>query len=161
MNIFKHASFLNGIPALPHGFSVEELRPSWVNEADWQALMNGLGHSDELASAYAHLVFTEDMIAIHEDHGSAIPDLCETWLAHAYHNSTSDLWKRLVRTAWRSDVTTDGPGYFRPSCCLVSPLWLDHNGFSPEAAPRLRSLTFRDQPSVVLETTGEPRWVIE
>ena len=152
--IFTYARYTDHKPDLPEAFRLEDQRPSWTTDEKWQRTIQSLWMDvtspQEIAtSAYMHLQFVEDMIAIHCDGPQTVPELCETWLAQKWEDAQSKIWKDLVAKAWQTDVCSEAPSYFRPSLCLLSSDWMIANGFDIDPATSVDSLTFAENPSLV------------
>lgn len=152
------------VPDIPHGFSITDLKPEWVQDQKWDTLMASLdvlptSNQATILSAYHHLLVVEDLIAIHEDHGSRIPICCETWLADKYHHHNSDLWKRLIHGAWTTRVKSPPLDYFRPSLCFITPDWLSFHGFDGYTVHSVPSMTFHENP--ILRFSNKEGWVAE
>jgi hypothetical protein len=159
--IFSYARFKDRKPELPESFRLEDLQPNWTSDEQWLLTMQSLqmeptNPQETTKSAYMHLRFVEDIIAIHCDGPQTVPELCETWLAQKWEESKSEMWKDLVSKAWQTDVCSEAPSYFRPSLCLLSSEWMKANGFENNPATSVDSLTFAENPSLVQVTYQPP-----
>ena len=159
--IFTYARFTDHGPDLPGAFRPEDQQPSWTTDEKWQRTMqslrmDGTSPQEITQSAYMHLQFVEDMIAIHCDGPQTVPELCETWLAKKWEESKSKMWKDLVAKAWQTDVWSEAPCYFRPSLCLLSSEWMKANGFEIDPSTSEDSLTFAENPPLVQVTYQPP-----